>query len=224
MGWLDAAGVDYRRHGSLDALVADVARRLAGGAIVRWFHGRMEFGPRALGHRSILADPRDPANVGRINARVKGREGFRPFAPSVMAEHTDDWFELEGSLPYMIATVPVRSWTDRSGRATEPMDGFADRLMETRSDIPACTHIDGTARVQTVDVERNPDFHRLLAAFHELTGCPVLLNTSLNRRDEPIVRTPADAFRCHRDAGLDLLVMGTVSVDAAAARALELSA
>jgi carbamoyltransferase len=172
----------------------------------------MEFGPRALGHRSILADPRDPAMVQRINSLVKGREGFRPFAPAVLAGDAHDWFELDRPSPYMLFTVPVRS----AGPVVDqdPAAGtFAERLGSVRSDLPACTHVDGSARVQTVDPVQSPVLAGLLAEFGRRTGCPVLLNTSFNRADEPVVRTPADALRCAAAAGLDLLVLERCLVD-----------
>ncbi|MFZ4432501.1 MAG: carbamoyltransferase [Microthrixaceae bacterium] len=201
--WLTSAGVDSLRLPDAEERCRLVADRIAEGAVVGWFEGRMEFGPRALGHRSILADPRDPGAVVRINERVKGREGFRPFAPSVLAERAAEIFDLEGERPYMTVTAGVRS-------AGAPVGGgasFAERLASVRSDLPACTHVDGSARVQTVDPERHPAFHRLLVAFERRTGCPVLLNTSFNRAGEPIVRTPADALACARAARLDLLVL-----------------
>lgn len=232
--WLRSNGISFEEHGDLDALAARVSESLDEGAVVGWFRGRMEFGPRSLGHRSILADPRDPAMVSRINRVVKLREGFRPFAPAVLAEHAHDWFDVDRELPYMLFTAsvaPHRRATDvdvdgegqgggegEGGRRTEPQDdpgararggveAFAARLAMSRSDIPACTHLDHSARVQTVDAVRNGDFHALLRAFHDRTGCPVLLNTSFNRRGEPIVRTPADALRCFGAVDLDLLVL-----------------
>ncbi len=210
--WLADAGIDHEVLGSddrVDELVADV---IAGGGVVGWFQGPMEFGPRALGHRSILADPRDVTMISRINRAVKGREGFRPFAPAVLAERAGEWFDLDVPAPYMLLTAPVRSArpVPSAGRT------FTERLESVNSDIPACTHVDGSARVQTVHRERSPRFHSLLRAFERRTGCPVLLNTSFNRADEPIVRTPAEAYRCFRAAGLDLLVLGRCVVRAGA--------
>lgn len=205
--WLHLERVDHQRIEDLDALCEEVAEALAAGAAVGWFRGRMEFGPRALGHRSILADPRDGSVIRRLNAAVKGREGFRPFAPAVLAEHADDWFDLAGrSSPYMLFTAPVAG-PRRRLLDPDPAAGFAERLAAPRSDIPACTHIDHSARVQTVDEERNPEFHALLRAFHRRTGVPVLVNTSFNRAGEPIVCTPAQALECFAAAGLDLLVL-----------------
>jgi carbamoyltransferase len=214
--WLDENRIGHQDVPDLPALCRLVAVALDQGEIVGWFRGRMEFGPRALGHRSILADPRDPAMVAAINRAVKQREGFRPFAPAVLAEHASEWFEVDRELPYMLFTAPVR--TDR--RLVDPRADGLDALGETsggldlagqlarpRSTIPACTHLDHSARLQTVDAARNPDFHTLLTQFHARTGCPVLLNTSFNRRGEPIVNTPADALRCFADVAIDLLVL-----------------
>jgi len=213
--WLSENGIAYEEVRDLDARCALVAEALAAGEIVGWFHGRMEFGPRALGNRSILADPRDPQMVARINQLVKLREGFRPFAPAVMVEHAATWFEIDRELPYMLFTASVhprrrlRVQTP-SNLAMEPGVESADlsaRLGASRSVIPACTHLDDSARVQTVDAGRNPELHALLAAFHDRTGVPVLLNTSFNRRGEPIVNSPADALRCFVAVALDLLVL-----------------
>lgn len=200
--WLSSAGVAHEVLSSTAERADRVAEALDGGAVVGWFEGPMEFGPRALGHRSILADPRDASMVQRINGLVKGREGFRPFAPAVVADAAADWFDLDGPSPYMLFTVPVRSAVPGGAAGS-----FAERLGAVRADLPACTHVDGSARVQTVDRGRSPAFYELLEAFGRRTGCPVLLNTSFNRADEPVVRTPADALRCAAAAGLDLLVL-----------------
>lgn len=225
--WLEANDVEFRRFDHVDALCDVIAGDLADGAVVGWFRGRMEFGPRALGSRSILADPRRAASVERINAAVKGREGFRPFAPAVLEEQASTWFELDRPSPYMLftaAVAPNRRRTATSADVTAAAT-FAERLTTERSEIPACTHVDHSARVQTVSRERHPDFHRLLTAFAASTGCPVLLNTSFNRRDEPIVRSPADALRCFETAGLDVLVLEDCVVRAdALARAEEAAA
>lgn len=202
--WLAETGVAAVQIPDRAELSRHVAGRIADGAVVGWFQGRMEFGPRALGSRSILGDPRDPTLVQRINLAVKGREGFRPFAPAVMAERCDDWFDLPAPSSYMLFTGGVLGSRPEE---PEPGDSFAARLNRPRSPLPACTHVDGSARIQTVGAEDHPAFHQLLSAFDDLTGVPVLLNTSFNVRDEPIVRTPADAYRCFRRAGLDLLVL-----------------
>jgi carbamoyltransferase len=201
---LAAAGQPYSHHDDPGQRDRVVARAIAEGAIVGWFTGRLEFGPRALGHRSILADARDATAVRRINDRIKGREGFRPFAPAVLESEAGDWFDLHGELPYMLVTAHVRGARTAGPDRSIP---FAEQLALERSPVPACTHVDGSARVQTVDPERNPEFHGLIRAFHEHTGCPVVLNTSFNRAGEPIVATPDQALTCARAAGLDLLVM-----------------
>lgn len=203
--WMEQSDLQGEREADPDELCDRVAAELEGGAVVGWFGGRMELGPRALGHRSILADPRSETVRARLNRRVKGREDFRPFAPAVLAEHAAEWFELEGESPYMLVVAPVRD-EHLHDVATEPAT-IAERADVPRSDLPACTHVDGSARIQTVDAERNPDLHRLLSAFHRRTGCPVLVNTSFNIAGEPIVATPDDALRTARRAGLDLLVV-----------------
>ena len=203
--WLDQQGIEHERIDDEDERCAAVARHLADGAVVGWFQGRMEFGPRALGHRSLLADPRSPTVQRDINLRVKGRESFRPFAPAVLWEHATEWFELDQPTPYMLQTCQLAA-SKMLEVADEPTDPV-ERVQVPRSEIPACTHIDGSARVQTVHAETNPGFHRLISAFHEATGCPVLLNTSFNRAGEPIVCTPDEALATARAAGLDLLVL-----------------
>lgn len=208
--WLTAQGVAHERYDDAATVAAVVADHLAAGRIVGWFQGRMEFGPRALGHRSILADPRDPAMVARLNQRIKGREGFRPFAPAVLEEHLAEWFDLDRPSPYMLFTAGVRprSVADEptARRGASDAASFAQRLAEVRSDIPACTHVDGSARVQTVGPD-NPELRSVLEAFHRRSGCPVLLNTSFNSGGDPIVRTPADALECFRRTGLDVLAI-----------------
>ena len=168
----------------------------------------MEFGPRALGARSILADPRDPKMQSKLNLKVKFRESFRPFAPAVLRESLADWFDLDVDSPYMllVANVTARHRMDPP-TAMEKLSWF-ERLKMPRSDIPAATHIDGSARIQTVHRETNPRFHDLLSAFAARTGCPVLVNTSFNVRGEPIVCTPEDAFRCFMGTRLDSLAIG----------------
>ncbi|MCA8975481.1 MAG: hypothetical protein KDC98_12230 [Planctomycetes bacterium] len=185
-----------------------VAAALADGNIVGFVNGRMEFGPRALGSRSILGDPRSPDMQRRMNLKIKFRESFRPFAPAVLAAHAADYFDLDGESPYMLLVAPVRRERrlamQRAATAAEDMLSLLD---QRRSDVPAVTHVDYSARVQTVGDGANPEFRRVLEAFHALTGCPVLVNTSFNVRDEPIVCTPQDAYRCFMRTGLDLLVV-----------------
>jgi carbamoyltransferase len=196
----------YRRLEG-EALYEAAAAALAEGQVIGWFQGRMEFGPRALGARSILADARRPEMQREINLRVKFREGFRPFAPAVLRERSEEWFGLTGDSPYMLITAPVKE-AKRGTPVPDDAKGFA-MLKAVGGAIPAGTHVDGSARVQTVDAERNPAFHRLLRAFERKTGCPVLVNTSFNVRGEPIVCTPYDAYLCFMRTGLDLLVMGS---------------
>jgi carbamoyltransferase len=174
------------------AIEEEVARLLAAGAIVGWFQGRMEFGPRALGNRSILADPRRPEMKDRVNESVKFREGWRPFAPSCLAEAAGDYFQACADAPFMTTTFEVRP--------------------EQRGAIPAVTHADDTARVQTVTREANPRYWRLIEEFGKLTGVPVLLNTSFNLRGEPIVCAPKDAIRTFYSSGLDFLVLGELLI------------
>ncbi len=203
--WLRDHDVPHRPLPDDDDRCAVVADRLAAGQVVGWFTGRMEFGPRALGHRSILADPRSPTVRERLNVLVKERATFRPFAPAVLAHRADEWFDLTGEAPYMTFASPVRD-AHLFPRGPKP-DDLDAALATPRSTIPAVTHVDDSARAQTVDARRNPEFARLLGAFERATGCPVLLNTSFNARDEPIVCTPADAHATFVRTGLDLLVL-----------------
>lgn len=189
-------------------LMETTAQALADGKFLGWFQGRMEFGPRALGNRSILADPRSAETQKALNLKIKFRESFRPFAPAVLKEHREDWFNLSADSPYMLLVATV---ADHRRCATEPTETPAQGLAlldQTRSEIPAVTHVDYSARVQTVDKRTNPRFHALLSRFQSLTGCPVLANTSFNVRGEPIVATPEDAYRCFMGNDLDYLVVG----------------
>ncbi|MFL5266150.1 MAG: carbamoyltransferase [Stellaceae bacterium] len=185
---------------TVDALVAEKA--------VGWFQGRMEFGPRALGARSILGDPRSPQMQRQLNLKVKFRESFRPFAPSVLREDVAEWFQLDGDSPYMLVVADLCE--DRRRPVSEEDKALfgIERLNTIRSEIPAVTHVDMSARIQTVHRETNPRYHALLTAFKARTGCPVLVNTSFNVRSEPIVCTPEDAFRCFMGTDIELLVAG----------------
>ena len=205
---LDAAGARYETLGD-EALIAATVEALAAGKAVGWFQGRMEFGPRALGNRSILADARSPTMQKTLNLKIKHRESFRPFAPSVPRADVADWFELDRDSPYMLFVAGVKP-ERRRGEAEAPSNALSglDRLDVPRSEVPAVTHVDYSARVQTVHPETNPRYHALLEAFKAKTGCPVLVNTSFNVRGEPIVCTPADAFRCFMGTGLDCLAIG----------------
>ncbi len=205
--YLDAEGIAYEqveRH----CLLERVARLLAEEKVVGWFDGRMEFGPRALGARSILGDPRSPRMQAQMNLKIKFREGFRPFAPSVLRERVHDYFELDCDSPYMLLVAPVRQ--ERQIPMTAEQRGLwgIDQLNVLRSDIPAVTHIDYSARIQTVSRETNPNYYDLIKEFERVTGCAVLVNTSFNVRGEPIVCTPADAYQCFMRTHIDYLVLG----------------
>ena len=188
-------------------LIDGTASALASGKAVGWFQGRMEFGPRALGSRSILGDPRDPTMQKNLNLKVKYRESFRPFAPSVLREDVADYFEIDDDSPYMLLVADVVKRRRRIMTPEEQALFGIDKLNVPRSDIPAVTHVDYSARIQTVHAETNPRYHALLTAFKAKTGCPVLVNTSFNVRGEPIVCTPEDAFRCFMGSEIDELVV-----------------
>ncbi len=190
------------------ALTDNSAEALAQGKALGWFQGRMEFGPRSLGNRSILGDPRSPTMQKTLNLKVKYRESFRPFAPSILRERVSDWFELDGDSPYMLLVADVVKSRRRKMTAEENQLFGIDKLNVPRSDIPAVTHVDYSARIQTVHQDTNPRYHALLSAFERNTGCPVLVNTSFNVRGEPIVGSPEDAFRCFMGTELDVLVVG----------------
>jgi len=185
-----------------------VAELLADGKIIGWFNGRMEFGPRSLGCRSILGDPRSPKMQADMNIKIKFREGFRPFAPSVLRERVSDYFELDTDSPYMLLVAPVKKSRQIPMTAEQKKLWGLDLLNVPKSDIPAVTHIDYSARVQTVTKEVNPDYHALLAEFERQTGCAVLVNTSFNVRGEPIVMSPLDAYQCFMRTHIDHLVLG----------------
>jgi carbamoyltransferase len=191
-----------------DALIDYTARALAEQKAVGWMQGRMEFGPRALGNRSILGDPRSPTMQKMLNLKVKYRESFRPFAPSVLYEDVAEWFELDADSPYMLLVAPVRDRHRLPMTEQEQTLFGIDKLNVARSSIPAVTHIDYSARVQTVHANTNPRFHALISRFKQLTSCGVLVNTSFNVRGEPIVCTPEDAFRCFMGTEIDVLVAG----------------
>lgn len=204
---LTAAGARFELMDE-EVLIDAVAAGLAEGKAVGWMQGRMEFGPRALGGRSILGDPRSPAMQKTLNLKVKYRESFRPFAPSVLREDVADWFELDGDSPYMLLVADVREDLRREMTEEEKALFGIDKLNVPRSTIPAVTHVDYSARIQTVHAETNPRYHRLISRFKALTGCPVLVNTSFNVRGEPIVCNATDAFRCFMGSEIELLVVG----------------
>lgn len=202
---LKRLGAPYRRMPD-DELFTQLAQDLAAEKVVGWFQGRMEFGPRALGGRSILGDPRSAKMQSTMNLKIKYRESFRPFAPSVLRERVADYFNLDCDSPYMLLVAPVKESRRRDTDAQPGLWGI-DLLNVPRSDIPAVTHLDYSARVQTVHNETNPRYYRLLQAFDQLTGCAVLVNTSFNVRGEPIVGSPEDAYRCFMRTEMDVLVL-----------------
>jgi carbamoyltransferase len=193
---------------SEDKMISSTADALANGKAIGWFQGRMEFGPRSLGGRSILGDPRDPAMQKTLNLRVKYRESFRPFAPSILREDVADWFDLDSDSPYMLLVADVAEKHRREMSEEEQALFGIDKLNVPRSSIPAITHVDYSARVQTVHEETNPRYHALIKDFKEKTGCPILVNTSFNVRGEPIVCTPEDGFRCFMGTGIEVLACG----------------
>ncbi len=203
LGSIEAAYTRYKD----DNLFQIVAKALAGGKVVGWFQGRMEFGPRALGGRSILGDPRNSTMQSIMNLKIKYRESFRPFAPAVLRERVHEYFELNSDSPYMLIVAPVVT-RRHIPKTSKSKDLWGIQLLnQIRSDIPAVTHLDYSARVQTVHQETNPRYHQLLKTFEQQTGCAVLINTSFNVRGEPIVCTPEDAYRCFMRTEMDLLVL-----------------
>lgn len=205
--YLDEIGAVYEVLDD-EALFEATALALQQEKAIGWVQGRMEFGPRALGGRSILGDPRSPKMQKTLNLKVKYRESFRPFAPSVLAEDVSDWFDFEGESPYMLMVSEVNSNIKRNMTPEEESLFGIEKLNIARSDLPAITHIDYSARIQTVHQETNPRYHRLLSKFKQKTGCPVLINTSFNVRGEPIVCTTEDAYRCFMGTEMDVLVIG----------------
>lgn len=204
---LASCGARFQRPGTMEEVIAEAAQALADGQAVGWFQGAMEFGPRALGARSILGDPRSPAMQRDLNLKVKFRESFRPFAPAVLKEEAGQWFDTDGESPYMLLVEAVKEEHRRQMTAEEVELFGIDKLNVVRSSIPAVTHVDYSARLQTVDQRTNPRFHALISRFADLTGCPILVNTSFNVRGEPIVATPEDAFHCLMGTNLDMLVV-----------------
>jgi len=204
---LDTAGAKYHELGD-DALIDEAARALATEKVVGWFQGRMEFGPRALGGRSILGDPRSTKTQSVMNLKIKYRESFRPFAPSVLREDVSEYFEMNADSPYMLLVAPVAGKRRKALSAEDGKKFGIELLHVPKSDIPAVTHVDYSARVQTVHADTNPRYHRLISAFKNLTGYGVVVNTSFNVRGEPIVCTPEDAFRCFMGTEMDELYVG----------------
>jgi carbamoyltransferase len=210
--FLTQKNIPFRRLERAE-LSRHVAQLLADEKVIGWFDGRMEFGPRALGARSILGDPRSPRMQAQMNLKIKFRESFRPFAPSVLRERVNDYFEMDCDSPYMLLVAPVKEERQiRMSAEHENLWGI-EKLNVPRSDLPAITHIDYSARVQTVTPQTNPHYYQLIAEFEQLTGCAVLINTSFNVRGEPIVCTPEDAYRCFMRTHIDHLVLGSFVLD-----------
>ncbi|MFZ6032870.1 MAG: carbamoyltransferase [Melioribacter sp.] len=195
-----------------DEIIRRTAGLIAEGNVIGWFRGRMEYGPRALGARSILGDARNPSMQKNMNLKIKFRESFRPFAPSVLEEKAAEYFNIDRESPYMLLVADVREEKRLNHAADENLFGI-DKLNVVRSVIPAVTHVDYSARIQTVDEKRNSDYYRLISRFYELTGCPVIVNTSFNVRGEPIVRTPEEAYRCFMRTNIDYLVLENFLLD-----------
>jgi carbamoyltransferase len=204
---LDALGAKVRFIDDEDALLCETASLLASGKVVGFVSGRMEFGPRALGARSILGDARDPGLQSALNRKIKFRESFRPFAPSVLEDRAGEYFEIDRPSPYMLLVAPVKRERLKPLSEDDKLRRGLDRMKAVRSDVPAVTHVDGSARIQTVNPDQAPRFHRLLKAFEERTGCGLLVNTSFNIRGEPIVCSPSDAYRCFMFTDMDALVV-----------------
>ena len=210
--FLDAKGLAYQEL--LPTQWADhIAGLIADEQVVGLFHGRMEFGPRALGHRSIVADARSPKMQSVLNLKIKHRESFRPFAPSVLDDRASDYFDLDRDSPYMLLVAPVREERCESLAPPEGDVDIHEWVNQVRSDVPAVTHVDGSARIQTVSAETQPRYHALLKAFEARTGCGMIINTSFNVRGEPIVCTPTDAYRCFMRTEMDYLVLGSFLLD-----------
>jgi len=210
--FMEEKKIPYEKY-SEKKLLQKTSEALNRGKVIGWFQGRMEFGPRALGNRSILGDPRSPKMQKIMNVKIKFRESFRPFAPAILAEHAKEYFDLETSSPYMLIVAEVNKKHRKSvTKKQEELFGL-DKLYILRSDIPAVTHVDFSARVQTVHKDTNPRFHALLKEFYLLTNCPLLINTSFNVRGEPLVCNPEDAYRCFMRTDMDYLVMGNYLVD-----------
>ncbi len=211
---LDNAGVIYTQLDD-DELMPKLAKLLDDGKVIGWFSGRMEFGPRALGGRSIIGDPRSPKMQSLMNLKIKYRESFRPFAPAVKAESVSEWFDIDRESPYMLLVAPVKE-NKRCSMTEEQKQLFGiDKLNIPRSIIPAITHVDYSARIQTIHKETNPRFYNLINQFEAITGCPILINTSFNVRGEPIVYSPEDAYRCFMRTEMDYLVMQNILLDKA---------
>jgi carbamoyltransferase len=203
---LNICGANFKKLNE-DDMIELVATALVEKKAIGWMQGRMEFGPRALGGRSIIADPRSPEMQKQLNFKVKFRESFRPFAPSILSEHVGDWFDINIESPYMLFVAKVNKQKQLPMTENEKKLFGIEKLNIPRSSIPAITHVDYSARVQTVHFDTNPRFYKLINKFYQKTGCPIIVNTSFNVRGEPIVCTPTDAFRCFMGTELDILVV-----------------
>jgi carbamoyltransferase len=210
--FLQLRQLPYKKY-SRQELPAVVADLLAGGEIIGLHQGRMEFGPRALGGRSIIGDPRSPEMQSAMNLKIKYRESFRPFAPSVLREQVAEWFELDADSPYMLLIADVAEAKRKNMTTEEEALWGIDKLNVKRSEIPAVTHVDYSARIQTVRHETNPLYWEIIDAFRQKTGCPVVVNTSFNVRGEPIVCTPEDSYRCFMRTEMDFLVLENFVLD-----------
>ena len=207
--FLKEQNIPYR-HLSYSDIVKEISDLVIGGKVIGWFQGRIEFGPRALGARSIIGDARNPDMQSKMNLKIKYRESFRPFAPTILAEKVSEWFELERESPYMLLVAPVRD--DKRVKITGDFNGFG-KLKTVRSLIPAVTHVDYSARIQTVKRIDNPLYYDMIQAFYEKTGCPVIINTSFNVRGEPLVLSPEDAYKCFMRTEIDYLMLGSFLLD-----------
>jgi len=210
--FLHSQNIPYHKYSRVE-LPAAVADLLAAGKIVGLHQGRMEFGPRALGARSIIADPRSSEMQATMNLKIKYRESFRPFAPSVLREEVSDWFELDADSPYMLLVAEVAPSRRREMTPAEQQLWGIEKLNVKRSEIPAVTHVDYSARIQTVRRETNPLYWEIIDAFRQKTGCPIVVNTSFNVRGEPIVCSPADSYRCFMRTQMDFLVLENFVLD-----------
>ena len=209
--FLSGQGIDADRYENFDDLAEKLAEILDSENVIGCFQGRMEFGPRALGGRSIIGDARSREMQTKMNLKIKFRESFRPFAPSVLREHVNEYFDMDSESPYMLLVADVQKEKLQDVGVTDAVG--LDKLKEIRSVVPAITHVDNSARVQTVDHKNNPGYYKIIKAFYDRTGCPVIVNTSFNVRGEPIVCTPADAYRCFTRTNMDYLVLGSFLID-----------
>ncbi len=209
--FLKKNSIKYTYYKSTEQAAKTIAKFIATGKIIGLFQGRMEYGPRALGCRSILADPRDPKMQSHLNNKIKFRESFRPFAPAILEENTADYFDLPGPSPYMLFTAKVNK--KHLAKNFQKQENGLAKLKTIRSDIPAVTHVDNSARLQTVNKKQNPYFYKIIREFKQLTGCPIIINTSFNVREEPIVCTPQDAYNCFNKTGIDILVLESFIIE-----------